>query len=116
MPEILTANPEKVVDILKKGGEAECGEAVTQQILTNCPPERFCQVEWVENGAAWIGEICAYGINEIGNMSQITEAELSAAISKSGVIGTWSINQILVTIIVLLFGILVGHFIANRIS
>lgn len=116
MPEVLTSNPEKVVNILEKGGEAECGETVTQQILTDCPQQRFCQVEWVENGVDWIGEICAYGINEIGNMSQITEAELSAVISKSGLIGTWTIDQIIVIFMVLFIGILAGYLIKGSIN
>ena len=41
-------------------------------ILTQCPRERFC--------ATPVGEICVYGLDEIPQMTQISPAEIIAAV------------------------------------
>ena len=68
MPEVLTKHPDIVLEVLKGGG-ARCGPGQEQKILKACPPERFC--------ATPTGETCVYGLEEIGQMTQISTADLA---------------------------------------
>lgn len=70
MPEIISKYPDIVLQILKEAG-IECGTGAKQQILVNCPAEKFCSLP--------TGELCVYGLNDIPKMTQISGAELSNA-------------------------------------
>lgn len=72
MPEQLTKHPDVTLQVLRSGG-AQCGAGQPQQILTACPPERFCKLPG--------GEICVYGLGEMGRMTQITAAEWRNAVA-----------------------------------
>jgi len=69
MPEQLTKHPEVTLQVLRSGG-ARCGEGLPQQILQQCPAERFCQLPG--------GEICVYGLPEAARMTQVSAAEWRA--------------------------------------
>jgi len=69
MPEQLTKHPEATLQVLRSGG-ARCGEGLPQQILQQCPAERFCQLPG--------GEICVYGLPEAARMTQVSAAEWRA--------------------------------------
>lgn len=73
MPEVISKYPEITIKVLREAG-ARCGEGLPQKILTKCPPERFCSLP--------TGEVCVYGVDEIGKMTQITSQEISQQISK----------------------------------
>lgn len=62
MPEILTKNPEMLLNILKGAG-FQCGNRTTQQAKTECPKDQFCALP--------TGEICVYGVQDVSRMSQI---------------------------------------------
>ncbi len=49
---------------------ARCAEGALQDILTNCPTERFCKLPG--------GEICVFGLSDASKMTQITSAEWRA--------------------------------------
>lgn len=68
MPEVLTKHPDTVLGVLASGG-AECGEGSPQEILKQCPKEAFCKLPG--------GEVCVYGLDEVGAMTQIREEELA---------------------------------------
>ena len=74
MPEQISKYPDVTLKVLKGAG-ARCGEGVKQQILTQCPRERFCSLR--------TGEICVYGIEEIPQMTQITTQELARVVCPS---------------------------------
>ena len=69
MPEQLTKHPEVTLQVLRSAG-ASCGAGEPQQILTQCPPSRFCKLPG--------GEICVYGLPEARQMTQIGAAEWQA--------------------------------------
>ena len=71
MPEQLTRHPDVTLQVLKSAGGARCGEGAPQQILKDCPTDRFCALPG--------GEICVYGLPEATRMTQIKPAELVAA-------------------------------------
>lgn len=71
MPEQITKYPDVTLKVLKGSG-ARCGEGIEPQILTRCPPERFCSLP--------TGEICVYGIADIPKMTQIKPAELARVV------------------------------------
>ena len=71
MPEQISKYPDVTLEVLK-GADAVCGEGAPQQILTQCPAERFCSLP--------TGEICVYGIKEIPRMTQITLQELAQVV------------------------------------
>ncbi len=77
MPEVLTKYPDIVLQILNESG-AECAMGAPQQILTACPPERFCSLP--------TGELCVYGVHEISEMTQISITELTQGISNSNAV------------------------------
>jgi hypothetical protein len=43
MPEQLTKHPEVTLKVLRSAG-AKCAEGAKQEILTQCPAERFCRL------------------------------------------------------------------------
>jgi hypothetical protein len=68
MPEVLTKHPDVVLAVLESGG-AECGDGLPQEILKQCPKEAFCKLPG--------GEMCVYGLGEVGAMTQIREEDLA---------------------------------------
>lgn len=68
MPEVLTRHPETVKQVLASGG-ARCGEGAPQKILTACPPASFCALPG--------GETCVYDVADVGQMTQISTADLA---------------------------------------
>lgn len=66
MPEQLTKHPEVTLQVLRSTG-AQCGQGAVQEILTQCPAERFCKLPG--------GEVCVYGLPQASQMTQITVAD-----------------------------------------
>ena len=98
MPKIISKYPDIVLQILKEAG-IECGTGAKQQILVNCPAERFCSLP--------TGELCVYGLNDLSKMTQISGAELTnvAAGSKLPFL---TIEVIFLIIVVFIIGIVIG--------
>jgi hypothetical protein len=71
MPEQISKYPDVTLQVLKESG-AVCGQGAPQNILKQCPRDRFCSLR--------TGEICVYGINEIPKMTQITSQELAKVV------------------------------------
>jgi hypothetical protein len=71
MPEQISKYPEVTLQVLRESG-AICGQGAPQQILKQCPRDRFCSLR--------TGEICVYGINDIPKMTQITSQELAKVV------------------------------------
>lgn len=71
MPEQLTKHPDVTLQVLRSGA-AQCGEGLPQSILTQCPAERFCKLPG--------GEICVFGLPDVGRMTQVTLAEWQAVL------------------------------------
>ena len=69
MPEQISKYPDVTLQVLRESG-AVCGQGAPQNILKQCPRDRFCSLR--------TGEICVYGINEIPKMTQI-KSRLSAS-------------------------------------
>jgi hypothetical protein len=69
MPEQLTKHPEVTLQVLRSAG-ARCGDGLPQEILKQCPVERFCKLPG--------GEVCIYGLPEAARMTQVTQAEWRA--------------------------------------
>jgi hypothetical protein len=74
MPEQISKYPEVTVQVLQGAG-ARCGANVEKKILKQCPSEQFCSFK--------SGEICAYGLNQIPQMTQVTTAELARVVCPS---------------------------------
>ena len=71
MPEQLTKHPEVTLKVLRSAG-AKCAEGAKQEILTQCPAERFCRLPG--------GEICVFGLSDASKMTQITAADWKALV------------------------------------
>src|SRR5215813_13504809 len=71
MPEQISKYPDVTIQGLRESG-AVCGQGGPQNILKQCPRDRFCSLR--------TGEICVYGINEIPKMTQITSQELAKVV------------------------------------
>ncbi|BAU47831.1 hypothetical protein SVA_1256 [Sulfurifustis variabilis] len=71
MPEQITKYPDTTLQVLKGAG-ARCGEGADQNILKQCPAERFCALP--------TGEMCIYGVAEIPQMTQVTTAEVAQVV------------------------------------
>ncbi|HEX3035029.1 MAG TPA: hypothetical protein VHT73_07820 [Thermodesulfobacteriota bacterium] len=103
MPEIISKYPDTVLKVLSGAG-ARCGEGVEQNILKECPPERFCSLP--------TGEICVYGIDEIPEMTQVTLSEIVAKAEDtpppSTAVATYSILYIVLALLIFAFGLWVG--------
>jgi hypothetical protein len=69
MPEQLTKHPQVTLQVLQSAG-AQCGVGAKQEILTACPPARFCKLPG--------GEVCVYGLPEAQQMTQVTAADWAA--------------------------------------
>jgi hypothetical protein len=98
MPEIITKYPEIVMQILKVVGK--CGVGVKQQILTTCPPDRFCSLP--------TGEICVYGLEDIPKMTQISTLDLAKVISVST--PEFNIFNVVIFFIGLVIGSIITYF------
>jgi hypothetical protein len=75
MPEQITKHPEVTLQVLKSAG-ARCGDGAPQQILKQCPADRFCALP--------AGEMCIYGIDQIPQMTQIRTQELARVVCPPG--------------------------------
>ena len=71
MPEQISKYPDVTLQVLRESG-AVCGQGAPQNILKQCPRDRFCSLR--------TGEICVYGIGEIPKMTQITTQELAKVV------------------------------------
>lgn len=71
MPEQISKYPDVTLQVLRESA-AICGQGAPQNILKQCPRERFCSLR--------TGEICVYGINEIPKMTQVTTQELAKVV------------------------------------
>jgi hypothetical protein len=98
MPEIITKYPEIVMQILKVVGK--CGVGVKQQILTTCPPEKFCSLP--------TGEICVYGLEDIPRMTQISTSDLAKVVIVST--PEFSILNLVIFFIGLVVGSMITYF------
>ena len=106
MPEIISKYPDIVLQILKEAG-IDCGTGAKQQILVNCPAERFCALQ--------TGELCIYGLSDIPKMTQISGAELANAASGAR-IPFLTIEVIFLILIVFVVGIIIGIFIFKKLK
>lgn len=73
MPEQLTRHPDVTLKVLQSAG-AQCGVGAPQQILKQCPRERFCKLPG--------GEICVYGLDGAASMTQITASDWQQVCAK----------------------------------
>jgi hypothetical protein len=71
MPEQISKYPDVTLQVLRESG-AVCGQGAPQNILKQCPRDRFCSLR--------TGEICVYGINDIPKMTQISARELAQVV------------------------------------
>jgi hypothetical protein len=71
MPEQISKYPDVTLQVLRESGAA-CGQGAPQNILKQCPRDRFCSLR--------TGEICVFGINEIPKMTQISSQELASVV------------------------------------
>jgi hypothetical protein len=71
MPEQISKYPDVTLQVLRESG-AVCGQGAPQNILKQCPRDRFCSLR--------TGEICVYGISDIPKMTQITSQELAKVV------------------------------------
>ena len=71
MPEQISKYPDVTLQVLRQSG-AVCGQGAPQNILKQCPRERFCSLR--------TGEICVYDLSEIPKMTQITTQELAKVV------------------------------------
>jgi hypothetical protein len=69
MPEQLSKHPQVTLQVLQSAG-AQCGVGAKQEILTACPPARFCKLPG--------GEVCVYGLPEAKQMTQVTASDWAA--------------------------------------
>jgi hypothetical protein len=72
MPEQLTKHPDVTLQVLRSAG-AKCGEGALQEILTQCPADRFCKLPG--------GEICVFGLPDSLNMTQLTPEDWQALVA-----------------------------------
>ena len=71
MPEQISKYPDVTLQVLRESG-AVCGQGAPQNILKQCPRDRFCSLK--------TGEICVYGINDIPKMTQVAPQELAKVV------------------------------------
>ena len=108
MPEQISKYPQVTLKVLKGMG-ARCGQGAKQQILTQCPADRFCALP--------TGEICVYGIKDIPQMTQITIPELARVVcpqqssTTSTALGNSGVALLTATFAV---GLVVGRFYQGR--
>jgi hypothetical protein len=104
MPELLTKHPEIVKKVLASEG-AQCGTGARPQILTKCPPEKFCKLAG--------GELCIYGPGELTSMSQLAPGEVCKSSSSNIDPSTSDATAYAATPLLLA---LVGAFLAVRLT
>ena len=75
MPEQISKYPDVTLQVLRESG-AVCGQGAPQNILKQCPRERFCSLR--------TGEICVFGINEIPKMTQVSTQEVANVVCPQG--------------------------------
>lgn len=92
MPEMLTKHPEIALKILKDA-KIRCGMGDKQQILVTCPKEDFCALP--------TGELCIYGVKDVGKMTQISPIDVM--LSSSAIVPLLSLM-----VMVLLLGVMLG--------
>jgi hypothetical protein len=105
MPEQLTKHPEVTLQVLQSAG-AVCGAGAKQEILTACPPARFCKLPG--------GEVCVYGVPEAKQMMQIDVADWAtlapvAAAPAAGASAPWPAG-----LLALAAGVAIGWIAARR--
>jgi hypothetical protein len=71
MPEQISKYPDVTLQVLRESG-AVCGQGAPQNILKQCPRDRFCALR--------TGEICVYDIHEIPKMTQVTAQEVAKVV------------------------------------
>ena len=71
MPEQLTKHPEVTLQVLRSSG-ASCADGAKQEILTQCPAQRFCKLPG--------GELCVFGLSDASKMTQISAADWKALV------------------------------------
>jgi len=81
MPEQLTKHPEVTLQVLRSSG-SKCAEGAKQEILTQCPAQRFCKLPG--------GELCVFGLSDASKMTQITSAEWKALVQSLPAVPTKS--------------------------
>jgi hypothetical protein len=100
MPEQITKYPDVTLQVLTGAG-AVCAKGAPQKILTQCPAERFCSLP--------SGEICVYGVNEVGKMTQIKSEDIAQiAGANAGAARSVGALEIVVLAVVFLIGLLIG--------
>jgi len=104
VPEVLTRHPDTVIQVLKSAG-AQCGVGAPQTILTECPRDSFCALPG--------GETCVYDIADVGQMTQISAADLEPYVcSQRG--GGCSVGRDPGEVLLLLAGLLAGFALGRR--
>lgn len=106
MPEIISKYPDIVLQILREAG-INCGAGAKQQILVNCPAERFCSLP--------TGELCIYGLNDIPKMTQIKSGEIINAASGAR-IPFLTIEAIILIVLAFIIGVLIGIFVYKKLK
>ncbi len=101
MPEVITKYPDIALEILRDSG-MECGTGAAQQILTACPPERFC--------SSHAGEICVYGLDEIPQMTQVSAGEIAEVVSAP----IFNADVLFLISLALVIGIFIGISLSKR--
>ena len=104
MPEVLTKYPDVTLKVLKGAG-IQCSTDSEPQILTACPPEKFCQLS--------TGEMCVYGLDEVSQMTQIGSAEI-AKTAGSPETSWFNFADIFVLILVFLVAVTIGFFLGRK--
>lgn len=107
MPEIISKYPDIVLQVLSKAG-VDCGTGAAQRILTNCPAEKFCSLP--------SGEICVYGLNEIPQMTQISNAEIAQLVSAAPKATIFTAEVSLLILLTSILGIILGFLISRKIK
>ena len=105
MPEVLTKYPDVVLRVLASG-EARCGEGVAQRILTRCPRDQFCSFPR--------GELCVYGLDDIGKMTQIRVSELAERVCNPDSAAMSAYLSPDITGLVLVIALAVGFVLGRR--
>ena len=106
MPEIISKYPDIVLQILKEAG-VDCGVGAPQQILVNCPAEKFCSLP--------TGEFCVYGLNDVPKMTQISGTELANA-AAGAKIPFLTIEATILVLIAFIAGIVIGILIFKKLK
>lgn len=99
MPEMMTKYPDVAIRILKSAG-FECGTGAKQQILTQCPKERFC--------ATKTGEICVYDVQGVATMTQVSTSEIYNQVSHVPTMYDWP-NAVLL-VVIFIAGFFIGRW------